>query len=414
MIRKFGQEIDLDEMEETILARLVCMDGVDQDNSERQPKVVQELRVNLSAWTVAVFALKTEFIHFQKRLVEKDKELLQLKQMNVEKFNLLTELQEEKNIIEYQLRFQERLRAKRTSDSNHPNGEKDLRRLRAICRQQQQQLKSIDNEIQALRMKAKPLEPLNFADSMRRAQTFQPEQFEHVVNITAPESLHSTDGASSDSSSHHENAISEVAECVARFLKRHLAIPIDGIALNAYAIEISAYFVKQFGHYYYQLQQSDQMLRKTIENLKNFVPDASLGHIGATEYVQLYAEIRQFLPNANDDDTSRFSVIELLRSIFDEVVTAIPPSIDDYSNFLLSEFFRESFAVMPLDDAKKIDQLNVFLGSMRSQPRFVGAEIEVERCVTQLWKHKDTFMTQEINEKEFSLLISHLIDRIKT
>lgn len=340
--------------------------------------------------------------------------MLQLKQTSVKKFNLLTELQEEKNIIEYQLRFQERLRAKRTPDSNQPNVDKDLHRLRAICRQQQQQLKTIDNEIQALRMKAKPLEPLSFADGMRRAKNFQPENFEHVVNITAPESLHSTEGASSDSSSQHENAISEVAECVTRFLERHLAIPIDDTALNTYAMEISAYFVKQFGHYYYQLQQSDQMLRKTIENLRNFVPDASLGHIGATEYVQLYAEIRQFLPNANDDDTSRFSVIELLRSIFDEVVTAIPPSIDDYSNFLLSEFFRESFAVMPLDDAKKIDQLNVFLSSFRRQPRFVVAEIELERCVAQLWKHKDTFLTQEISEQEFSRLIRHLIDQIKT
>lgn len=331
----------------------------------------------------------------------------------MEKLNLLTELQEEKNIVEYQLRFQERLRAKRMPDDNQPNTEKDLRRLRAICRQQQQQLRSIDKEIQALRMKAKPLEPLNFVDGMRRAQTFKPEHFESIVNITAPESLNSTDTASSDSSSQHENSIDKVHECVARFLKRHLAIPIDDRALNAYAAEISAYFVKQFDNYYYQMQQSDQMLRKTIENLKNFVPDATLGHIGATEYVQLYAEIRHFLPNVNGEDAVRFSVMELLRSIFDEVVNAIPPSIDDYSNFLLSEFFREAFVVLPLDDEKKIEQLKEFMVSFKHQQRFVVAEIDAVRCMTQLWtQHKDTFMTQEINEQEFARLLSIFIDQL--
>lgn len=342
--------------------------------------------------------------------------MLQLKQSNVEKFNLLTELQEEKNIVEYQLRFQERLRAKRTPDSSQPNMEKDLRRLRTICRQQQQQLKSIDKQIQALRMRAKPLEPLNFVDGMRRAHHFESGNVANVVNITAPGSLHSTEAASSESSSsspHRENAIDEVRECVARFLRKHLAIPIDDAALNACATEISAYFVMQFSNYSHQMQQSDHMLRKTIENLTNFVPDAALGHIGATEYVQLYAEIRRYLPNANGDDASRFSVMELLRSIFDEVVNAIPPSIDDYSNFLLSEFFRESFAVLPLDDARKIDQLTAFMESFRRQQRFVVAEIDADRCAAQLWTHRDTFMTHEINEPKFYRLISHLIDQIK-
>lgn len=326
----------------------------------------------------------------------------------------MTELQEEKNIVEYQLRFQERLRAKRSPDHTRPNMDKDLQRLRAICRQQQQQLKTIDMEIQALRMKAKPLEPLNFVDGMRRTQNAEPEHFKSIVDITAPESLHSTDSASSDSSSQHEDAVGEVRESVARFLKTHLAVPIDNVALHGYATEISAYFMKQFGNNYYQMQQSDQMLRKTIENLKNFVPDAALGHIGATEYVQLYAEIRNLLPNVNGNESGRFSVLELLRSILDEVVNAIPPSIDDYSNFLLSEFLRETFAVLPLDDAKKIEQLEAFIHSFRRQRRFVVADIDADRCMSQLWPHKDTFMTHEINEKQFSRLISHLIDQIKT
>lgn len=325
----------------------------------------------------------------------------------------MTELQEEKNIVEYQLRFQDRLRAKRTPDNKQPNMDKDLRRLRAICRQQQQQLKSIDKEIQALRMKAKPLKPLNFVDGMRRAQNFQPEHFGTIVDIKAPDSLHSTESISSESSSQHESAIGEVRDSVARFLKRHLAIPIDDAALNAYATEISVYFVKQFGKNYHQMQQSDRMLRKTIENLQNFVPDATLGHVGPTDYVELYAEIRNFLPNVNGDDNSRFSVMELLRSIFDEVVHAIPPSIDDYSNFLFGEFLRETFAVLPLDDARKIDQLKAFVDLFKRQQRFAVAEIDADRCVMYLLQHKDTFMTHDINEQQFVRLISHLIDRIK-
>lgn len=346
--------------------------------------------------------------------MEKKKELLQLKQANVEKLNLLTELQEEKNIVEYQLRFQERLRAKRTSDTGQARSDKDLQRLRTICRQQRQQLKSIDKQIQALRMRAKPLEPLNFVDGMRRAQNVEADNIANVVDITAPESLHSTEGPSSASSSSlHVNAVGNVRECVARFLRKHLAIPIDEAALNACATEISEYFVRQFAKRAQQMQQSDQMLRKTIENLSNFVPDAALGHIGATEYVQLYADIRRYLPNANGDDAMRFSVMELLRSILDEMVNAIPPSIDDYSNFLLSEFLRESFAVLSLDDANKVDQMKAFMGSFRRLQRFSVAEIDADRCATQLWAHRDTFMAHELNERGFHRLITHLIEEIK-
>lgn len=46
MIRKFGQEIDLDEMEETILARLLLMENVDRENNERQSKTMQAFRVS--------------------------------------------------------------------------------------------------------------------------------------------------------------------------------------------------------------------------------------------------------------------------------------------------------------------------------------------------------------------------------
>lgn len=412
MIRKFGQEIDLDEMEETILTRLLLMDKSDQTDGKQQSKSMHVLRVS----STCIFRNSiVNIICFQRQLQEKETELLQLKQSNVEKFNLLTELQEEKNIIEYQLRFQKRLRTKRTADNIQPNMDKDLRRLRAICNQQQQQLKSIDKEIQALRMKAKPLEPVNFVDGMRRVRNFQKENIENIIDdVTAPGSLHSTENASSDASSaQHENEIDEMSKCVAYFLKKHLSIPIAETALNGYAREICAYFVKQFSSYYYQMQQSDHLLRKTIENLRSFIPDAALGHIDATEYVQLYAEIRTFLPNGNDDDASRFSVTELLRSIFDEVVNAIPPKIDDYSIFLLCEFFRETFAVLPLDDPKKIDQLKMFMVTFRNQQRFVVSEIDTGRCIAQLLVHKETFMTHEINENEFYQLITHLIDQIK-
>lgn len=45
MIRKFGQEIDLDEMEETILSRLFSTGNGDREHSERQSKSLRELRV---------------------------------------------------------------------------------------------------------------------------------------------------------------------------------------------------------------------------------------------------------------------------------------------------------------------------------------------------------------------------------
>lgn len=415
MIRKFGQEIDLDEMEESILSRLLLTDNGNSNTSGLHTNSIRELRVNGTfaiAGTSSSIPNSLFYFPLQKRSVDREKELWRLKQTNVEKFNLLTELQEEKNIIEYQLRLQERLRAKRAPDQKQPQEDKDLRRLRNICRQQQQQLKSIDKEIQSLRMKANPMESRRRVDVIsRRAPHFESETFENIVNVTAAESpLHSTESASTDSSSSRlEDAINDVRKCVTRFLKRHFTLPVDDTRLNVYATEISAYFMKQLN----VRQQSNELLRQTIENLRNFVPKAALHHIDATEYLQLYADIRYALPTGRGDDVISYSILELLQSIFDEVVNAIPPSIDDYSNFLLIEFLREVFVVLPLTDKQKMEEVRKFMGSFKHQRRFIVADIEPDRSAAQLWIHKDTFMTHKIDERKFFRLVTHLIDQIK-
>lgn len=151
LVKKFGIEIDLDEMEETILTKLLVRQMDQQKCENTNVKNVKSLK---------------------KQLEDKEKEYLRLKQANVEKLNLLTALKEESNIIEEELRYQEKLRIKFSKNDGF-QATNDLHRLKMISQQQQEQLKAIDREIYGLKMKSQPLEPITIDRNSYRNRFYQ-------------------------------------------------------------------------------------------------------------------------------------------------------------------------------------------------------------------------------------------------
>lgn len=85
----------------------------------------------------------------------KNDELLELKQQQIEKYNILTTLHEEINIIQTEHKHHEKLREKHSRlHGNKSAGENDLKRLVDISSHQQQHIKRIVDDIRELRLKS--------------------------------------------------------------------------------------------------------------------------------------------------------------------------------------------------------------------------------------------------------------------
>lgn len=135
-------------------------------------------------------------------MVEKKKELLSLKQGKVEKLNLLISLQEDLNEANDDLTYQKKLRARHSASESSGAfaiDERDLEKLREISKQQKQQIKRVIDDIQTLRLKAKPQEQLKLHDHIKYCHS-SPNPFlvrQHSIdeadeNSVRSESEHST------------------------------------------------------------------------------------------------------------------------------------------------------------------------------------------------------------------------------
>lgn len=80
-------------------------------------------------------------------MVQKEIEFLKAKQERIEKMHVLTVLQEEKNMIEDVIRYQDKVEMKLATDSELDPGQ-DICKLKEISQQQQEQLKVSLIEIQ--------------------------------------------------------------------------------------------------------------------------------------------------------------------------------------------------------------------------------------------------------------------------
>lgn len=71
--------------------------------------------------------------------MEKEIEMLRVKQERIDKMNILTALQEEKNMIEEAIRYQNKIHMKSITEMEF-DLDKDLSKLKSISHQQQEQL----------------------------------------------------------------------------------------------------------------------------------------------------------------------------------------------------------------------------------------------------------------------------------
>ncbi|KAJ9600983.1 hypothetical protein L9F63_000821, partial [Diploptera punctata] len=139
MYRKFNAQVNIDEIEESILRRLVA-----------------EMRNSLAD---ARKEYDKKIIELKEKLDEKQQNLRRYIQENTEKLNLLLILEEEKNELDKILRIQ-KYRLEEAIEVKPDLYKKDVEKLIKIKNEQIEQIESLKQEIKMLSLKSRPLPPI--------------------------------------------------------------------------------------------------------------------------------------------------------------------------------------------------------------------------------------------------------------
>lgn len=137
IIRKLGMKVDIDDIEETLLKKLVAeMHGTVLDLEKSFDKKLENI------W---------------KQVIEKENEFARKLQDNTEKNNLLTVLQEQKLKLRETIQRQDRIIcSEKEREEEH---EKDIEKLQRIVEKQKTKIEALRAEIALLRLKVKPKPP---------------------------------------------------------------------------------------------------------------------------------------------------------------------------------------------------------------------------------------------------------------
>lgn len=90
----------------------------------------------------------------QNQLEEKKQKYLELIQLHAEKLNQLMSLHEEENLLADETRIEKQLQMKHNAKCKF-NPADDIDKLKAIAKQQREQIQVINREIEALKVKVK-------------------------------------------------------------------------------------------------------------------------------------------------------------------------------------------------------------------------------------------------------------------
>lgn len=138
MLRKFGVKIDIDDLEESLLKRMVAeMHGIVLDLERQLDKNLKSIRDTL---------------------IEKKETYSRKMQENTERYNLLTVLQEEKTKLQQLLLRQEKVLCAEPIISEKEQ-QNDIEKLTKVAKLQEERIATLKLEIKMLKYKVKPTTP---------------------------------------------------------------------------------------------------------------------------------------------------------------------------------------------------------------------------------------------------------------
>lgn len=343
----------------------------------------------------------------QKLIVQKEVDYLKAKQGRIEKMHVLTALQEEKNLLDEAIGYQNKVETMLSTAPPVDFGV-DLTRLKEICHQQQDQLKLLQKEIQALRLKAKPFDP-------HPPRTLQP--LADYSNIFYDQQ--SIDGGTRPSSTHSSvsrvtniaddtNGVRKVMTIVEHFLGKCVAMHMDAATLQLHAKKISHYLVQVISNY--DVENVDVVTRCVVENLKGFLPKRALRYIQTRDLAQLFGDVLQIY----GDDEDNFTIDELMDNILTELKSKVPRHSPDYSGLFVCEFVEDILAVLPLEEVSKGHRVSEMANALRKATDLDRKSIDATKIAAEVSAYFGNSIGSHMNTKDLNRFIDDLVSNLST
>lgn len=279
MVKKFGMAVDLDELQEALLTKLLF-----------------EIRLHVDDTLEGEF--RQRVARGRGQVAEKKAELMRVTQEGTDKLNILTVLHEQRNSLEELLAEQLKLRKRQEEEGEGDRGRlvdftKDNEALRMIVREQEKQLEELQREIRTLSLKCKPFSSVptlpaigegNGGEGRRIRGSRSPRDF--------VESSYASVVNSELSSLDRQWALElrvEMEGMVGRFLGKHLHQRLVVVQMERIAGQVVEYFLQVL--LTYRENRRDELLPCIIEDVLKFLPRDAAGMLKESLLVNLFDRI---------------------------------------------------------------------------------------------------------------------------
>lgn len=375
MMKKFGMAVNLDELQEALLRKLLF-----------------EIRLNIDD-------VRSEFgrkIEKQKRMLcEREIELTKVIQEGTEKLNILTVLQEEKNQLDEVLCNQLKLRRK--MGVKKLDFSKDITKLRTISREQVDQIESLQREIRTLSLKSKTFtsvptlpainQPIQSA-AHRLSGEFSDKEFEGSIYASVVDSAPNSARDAPD-----DLVVMEMLKTVSKFLKKILYSRLSEKQTKKLAQNITNYFAnvsKSFDD-----SRRSELIPCIVEDFHSLLPKEFIPLMMAKDVEKLFEKV--FLIYKSGDE---FELKDIVYGIVENSTELISVTLaENYTQSLIVEMFRQFFVTVPVCEMKEDKFIDEVFGALDSKD-VNYQEMDLHGAVVEVEEFLDENATEDIEENE--------------
>ncbi|GAB0093262.1 uncharacterized protein DMENIID0001_083410 [Sergentomyia squamirostris] len=388
MIKKFGMTVNLDELQEAVLRRLVY-----------------EIRLNVDSIAEDFDRKAAE----QKRILsEKKIDYIRVIREGTDKLNILTVLQEEQNFLRELLAHQEKIRENRKT-RKQIDFSKDLEKLKEISKQQKIQIESLQREIRTLSLKCKPFGSLGLLDPIEtprdRMVSFEQKGYEDSIYASVVDSLPNSDrGRSPDFL-----LAMEITNIVNAFLQKSLGKRFGEKQVKRCCENLTKYFMNVAKNFDYS--KSEELLPCIVQDFHAYLPDECRWAISAADIANVFERIITKL-RSDENDVDFKDVISGIVENSVEIVTVTGVE-SSYTNALITEIFRQICVTLQLSDFTDKNHINLLVDAVTTISDMNLHDINMNKIVHDVEEFAMTNLTDDIDSNFIRALIESFVNKLK-
>ncbi|XP_055386246.1 cilia- and flagella-associated protein 44 [Condylostylus longicornis] len=388
MFRKFGCQLDVNQLEEETLRRFIF---------QLQTTLDEERKVIMG-----------HVEEKKKQLIELEKTLNREIQLGAEKYNILTILQEEKNILREVLILQNKNFEKQTIRTS-PDFRQDLQKLKDVERHQKNRIESLEKEIRSLRFKTRPLQ-------VHPKDGEEPLQPDSTVEILPPDDLLNDDerlfkNIESIMPTTHLYGpdvftIDKIKRIVHTFMIRNFSkqiMPED--SMRKYIEKISkflGYVAKNF-----ECDDMEKVMECIVEQFQNIVPKKYLLHVQPQQIKDLFNEVVSVFRYEKIEINVEEVIVGIVSNSM-QIVQHSRPKPSNFTQAWLVEIFKEMIEVLTVGDLKRSQTVNKLSELLLNYSTFIPKSIDLHNLVNDVLEYARSSLLDEFTQhpiKEFAELL---------